>query len=158
MLISKQMDPTGIPRLMQRHDDELYDDARGFRVTRPLGPYFSVWEKAAGLQKWGIAPSDAAGPCASQDRLLFDKIQTLLFLLHTKARRHAPTHTHTHTCTHTHYHTRSLCFCARVRQGCLCNKRKFAVDWLQQSLTPHTGLHCLLFSSVFFTVWEWKRP
>lgn len=143
MLISEQMDPTGIPRLLQRHDDELYDDAGGFRIRRPFSLYFSVWGNAAGLQKWGIAPSDAAGPCASQDRLLFDKIQTLLFLLHTKARRHAA-HARTRARTTTH----GLCVFARVRQGCLYNKRKFAVDWLQQSLTPHTGLHCLLFRSV----------
>lgn len=112
MLISKQMDPTGVPRLMQRHDDELHDDARDFRITRLYSPYFSVWENAAGLQKWGIAPSDAAGPCASQDRLLFDKVQTLLFLLHTKARRHA----RTHTCTTTH----GLCVFVLVSGKAVC--------------------------------------
>lgn len=160
MLVSKQMRPAVIPRLMQQHDDELYDDARGFRITRLFSPYFSLWENAAGLQKWGIASSDAAGRCASHNRLLFDKIQTLLLLLHTKARWHARAcththkHTHMHTCTHMHYHTRSLCFRACVRQGCLYNKRRFAVDWLQQSLTLHTGLHCLLFRSVFISCWN----
>lgn len=149
-LVLKQMLPAGIPRLMQRHDDELYDDARGFWITQLFSPYFSLWENAAGLQKWGIAPSDAAGRRASHKRLLFDKIQTLLLLLHTKARRHA----RTHTCMHMHYHTRSLCFRACVRQGCLYNKRKFAVDWLQQSLTLHTGLHCLLFRFVFILCWN----
>lgn len=135
------MRPAGIPRLMRRHDDELYDCARGFWITRLHSPFFSVLRKCGGAAEMRHSTVWCRRPTVLH--------RTGSSLTKSRPRSLRLAQRHVDTRTHMHYHTRSLCFRACVRQGCLYNKRKFAGDWLQQSLTLHTGLRCLLFGSVF---------